>query len=285
MNKRHIRQAEDHLIVSTTTPRTFIDTYAADLRRRHRKSYAPLGIAHDALEEGLRRGQACIFTATSRVTGEVDAAVASLWDEVNYYYWMTTRRIHVRPVHNSTEYPDGAWQRSWDDNAGGAGSGTRQMTNDLVDDSYWPLVQPLGNLVILCARAEASLFDLVAVLAGVDERQAQAVLKQPDAKGQVLTLVRDRSGFQGGELTELVEGIENYWTDRGHRNRYYHDEWHLFLTGSGTAATRGLPSHKGSQIVFDNLTVEEIWALAARFREHDDLFTHAAYVVLRSRPE
>jgi hypothetical protein len=95
MTKRHIRQAEDQLIVSTTTPRTFIDTYAADLRRRHRKSYAPLGIAHDALEEGLRRGQASIFTATSRVTGEVDAAVASLWDDVNYYYWMTTRRIHL----------------------------------------------------------------------------------------------------------------------------------------------------------------------------------------------
>jgi len=159
------------------------------------------------------------------------------------------------------------------------------MTNDLVDDFYWPLVRPLGNLVILCARAEASLFDLVAVLAGVDERQAQAVLKQPDAKDQVLALVRDRSGFQGGELTELVEGIENYWTDRGRRNWYHHDEWLILPTGSGVAATRILPLKKGSQIAFDNPTVEEIWALAARFREHDDLFTHAAYVVLRSRSE
>ncbi len=192
------------------------------------------------------------------------------------------RTALARSVHNATEYPDGAWQRSWDDNAGCACSGTRQMTNDLVDDSYWPLVRPLGNLVILCARAEASLFDLVAVLAGVDERQAQAVLKQPNAKDQVLTLVRDRSGFQGGELTELVEGIENYWTDRGRRNWYYHDEWLILLTGGGA---RGLPLKKGSQIVLDNPTVEEIWALAARFREHDDLFTHAAYVVLSSRSE
>ena len=167
----------------------------------------------------------------------------------------------------------------------GACSGTPHMTDDLVDDFYWPLVQPLGNLVILCARAEASLFDLVAVLAGVDERQAQAVLKQPDAKDQVLALIRDRSGFHGGELTELVEGIENYWTDRGRRNRYYNDEWFILLTGSGVAATRGLPLKKGSQIVFDNPTAEDIWALAARFREHDDLFTHAAYVVLRSRSE
>jgi hypothetical protein len=167
----------------------------------------------------------------------------------------------------------------------GACSGTPHMTEDLVDDPYWPLVRPLGNLVILCARAEASLFDLIAVLASMDERQAQAVLKQPDAKDHVLTLVRDRSGFQGGELTELVEGIENYWTDRGRRNRYYHDEWFIFLTGSGVAPTRGLPSKKGPKIVFDNPTAEEIWALAARFREHDDLFTHAAYVVLRSRSE
>ena len=39
MTRRHIRQAQEHLIVSTTTPQAFIQTYAADLFRRRRKSY------------------------------------------------------------------------------------------------------------------------------------------------------------------------------------------------------------------------------------------------------
>ena len=95
MTRRHIRQAQQHLIVSTTTPRAFIQTYATDLIRRRRKSYAPLTIAHDILEEGLRRGQARIFTANRRDTGETDAAVACLWDDTNYYYWMTTRRVQA----------------------------------------------------------------------------------------------------------------------------------------------------------------------------------------------
>jgi hypothetical protein len=95
MTRRHIRQAQEHSIVSTTTPRTFIQTYANDLIRRRRKSYAPLSIAHDILEEGVRRGQARVFTANRRDTGEIDAAVACLWDDISYYYWMTTRRVQV----------------------------------------------------------------------------------------------------------------------------------------------------------------------------------------------
>ena len=95
MTRRHIRQAQEHLIVSTTTPHAFMQAYAADLFRRRRRPYAPLTIAHDILEEGLRRGQARIFTANRRDTGEVDAAVACLWDDTNYYYWMTTRRVQA----------------------------------------------------------------------------------------------------------------------------------------------------------------------------------------------
>jgi lipid II:glycine glycyltransferase (peptidoglycan interpeptide bridge formation enzyme) len=105
MTRRHIRQAQEHLIVSTTTPQAFIQTYAADLFRRRRKSYAPLTIAHDILKEGVRRGQARIFTANRRDTGEIDAAVACLWDDTNYYYWMTTRRV---PADGQTRPHQGA---------------------------------------------------------------------------------------------------------------------------------------------------------------------------------
>lgn len=93
MTKRHIKQAKRDLIVSTTTPEGFIDIYKADLARRRRKPYAPLDIACDILKEGLRRGQARIFTASRRDTREIDAAIACLWDDEKYYYWMTTRRL------------------------------------------------------------------------------------------------------------------------------------------------------------------------------------------------
>jgi hypothetical protein len=96
MTRRHIRQAQDHLIVSSTTPNIFIQTYAANLLRRRRKSYAPLTTARDILTEGLRRGQARILTANRHDNGEVDAAIACLWDDTHYYYWMTTRRVQSK---------------------------------------------------------------------------------------------------------------------------------------------------------------------------------------------
>jgi hypothetical protein len=95
MTKRHIKQAERELIVSTTTPETFIDIYEADLARRRRKPYSSLAIARDILKEGLRQEQARIFTAQRRDTGKIDAAIACLWDEARCYYWMTTRRLQT----------------------------------------------------------------------------------------------------------------------------------------------------------------------------------------------
>jgi hypothetical protein len=96
MTKRHIKQAERDLIVSTTTPDAFMAIYEGDLARRGRRPYAPLGIARQILEEGLRRGQARVFTANRRDTRKVDAAIACLWDDERYYYWMTTRRLAMR---------------------------------------------------------------------------------------------------------------------------------------------------------------------------------------------
>lgn len=96
MTKRHICQARRQLIVSSTTADDFIRIYAADLARRRRKPNAPLAIARDLIEEGLRRGQARIFTAKRRDTGEIDAAIACLWDTESYYYWLTTRRVAAK---------------------------------------------------------------------------------------------------------------------------------------------------------------------------------------------
>jgi hypothetical protein len=95
MSKRHVKQAQRDLIVTTTTPDGFIEIYEADLARRRRKPYAPLAIARDILAEGQRQGQARIFIAKRRDSGEIDAAIACLWDHARYYYWMTTRRLQA----------------------------------------------------------------------------------------------------------------------------------------------------------------------------------------------
>ena len=93
----------------------------------------------------------------------------------------------------------------------------------------------------------------------------------------------DRS--KDSKLSELLDAIGNYWSDRAQRNRYYHDEWFVVLEEGGIPATRGLPLKKGSDVVFDDPTVEQIWERAARFREHKSLFSHAAYVIRRDAPE
>ncbi len=95
MTRRHIRKAQELLTVSTTTVDSFVQMYARDLSLKRRKPSAPLAVAQDILGEAMRRGQARITTACRRDTGEIDAAIACLWDTKNYYYWMTTRRIAV----------------------------------------------------------------------------------------------------------------------------------------------------------------------------------------------
>jgi hypothetical protein len=156
------------------------------------------------------------------------------------------------------------------------------MTDDLVDVFYRALVQPLGNLVILFAQAEASLLDLVAAWKDDDEQKAQKVLKAQDAKDQILELVKI-SGFKDFELKELLEGVAAFWSDKERRNRYIHDEWFPLVDDNGSPATRGLPRKKGSEVVWDFPTPEQVWALAKNFQDHEHLFSHAAYVVRRER--
>jgi hypothetical protein len=157
------------------------------------------------------------------------------------------------------------------------------MTDDLVDVFYRDLVQPLGNLVILFAQAEASLIGFVTELGGLDEKGAQRFLKADDSKNQVAALAR-KSGLVDFDLTELLAGIEDYWADKESRNRYIHDEWFPNILEGGAAATRGLPLKKGAIVAWDSPTAEEVWALAKRFQEHHSLFSHVAYRHRRGRP-
>jgi GNAT acetyltransferase-like protein len=95
MARRHLRRAKEDLNVSTLDPAEFVRHYGEHLSMRRRKPYAELSIARDLLLEATRRGQARIIAARRRDSVEIDAAVACLWDNSRYYYWMTRRRPPV----------------------------------------------------------------------------------------------------------------------------------------------------------------------------------------------
>jgi hypothetical protein len=157
------------------------------------------------------------------------------------------------------------------------------VPEDIVDSFYRDLVQPLGNLVILFARAEASLVDLVIALdGGIDQKAAQRILKADDAKQKLFALAQT-SGLVDFELTELVNGIDQYWADKESRNRCIHDEWFVALRDGGISSTRGLPLRRGSTVIWDRPTTDEVWNLAKRFHDHRGRFSDVAYRVRRDR--
>ena len=92
-------------------------------------------------------------------------------------------------------------------------------SEDLIDQAYFLFIRPLGNLVVLCAQAEAALLAFVAELMRRDEPAAQAVLKKKDAQRTIIELVQQESNIQDFERSELVHGVEHYYSDCKRRNR------------------------------------------------------------------
>ena len=130
-------------------------------------------------------------------------------------------------------------------------------SEDLIDQAYFLFIRPLGNLVVLCAQAEAALLAFVAELMRRDEPAAQAVLKKKDAQRTIIELVQQESNIQDFERSELVHGVEHYYSDCKRRNRYMHDEWYVsLLTNIGVPRTRGFPRKKDSQPVWDDPIVD-----------------------------
>ena len=152
---------------------------------------------------------------------------------------------------------------------------------DLVDDHFRPFARALGNLVITFALAEAKLLDMVSEMLGGDELKAVALLKSPDTKDNVLSLVRS-IGLRGFDLDELLGQVNSFWIDKATRNRLVHDEWFPNIY-EGAVATRGLTRTKTPEEVFGTPNVEEVWRLALRFQQYQGLFSHRAYALRRGR--
>jgi len=159
---------------------------------------------------------------------------------------------------------------------------TTDEPSDLVDEFYRPYIRALGNLVITFAQCEGALLSLVAELCGGDELKAVDVLKAQDDKDQVISLIRS-TGLSGFDLDELVIGIGDFWCDKSIRNRLIHDEWYPNFLTPGTVGTRGLTRKKAPKEVFNQVTVPEVWELAARFGYYDHLFSHRSWALSRSR--
>jgi len=98
----------------------------------------------------------------------------------------------------------------------------------------------------------------------------------------VISLIRS-TGLSGFDLNELVIGIGDFWCDKSIRNRLIHDEWYPNFLTPGTVGTRGLTRKKAPKEVFNQVTVPEVWELAARFGYYDHLFSHRSWALSRSR--
>jgi hypothetical protein len=156
---------------------------------------------------------------------------------------------------------------------------------DLVDLHYADLIRPLGNLVILCAQAEAELLELWVNLTGCNEKEAQEFLgktKPLDAQEQIVD--RAKKSCISGHVEELSEQIKRYYCDRERRNRLVHDEWYVSLLDCGPsgwraeARTRGLP-RKSADVVCAEPKPEDVWELAERFSNYRSLFTSLSRVL------
>jgi hypothetical protein len=108
-------------------------------------------------------------------------------------------------------------------------------------------VRPLGNLVILFGRAEATLLEASGRTYWMSQKETQRFLQitAAEAKQELIPLARAR-GTEGFDLHELSEGIENYFCDRERRNRLMHDEWNVsLLRGDAVPRNASAPGLRG----------------------------------------
>jgi hypothetical protein len=156
---------------------------------------------------------------------------------------------------------------------------TDEAPADLVDVFYADLVRPLGNLVILCAQAEAALLELWVDFSGCTEEEAQKFLEEPARVQKQIAVRAKTAGIPDHHVEELAEQIKKYYSDREQRHRLIHDEWYVsLLDSSAKPRTRGLP-RKSTNIVWGDPKAGEIWELARHFREYRSLFWSLSQVL------
>lgn len=146
---------------------------------------------------------------------------------------------------------------------------------DFVEVFYQPFLRPLGNMVITFARAENALKELLTELKGGDERAAVILL---GCRLEEIVDVIRVSGFEGFELEDLTDHLNEFWKAKEERNRLIHDDWWVGLDADDRprVGTNGLPKKKGSVMQWGAPTREAIWKLARQFVTHRLVFSSYA---------
>jgi hypothetical protein len=132
-------------------------------------------------------------------------------------------------------------------------------------------------MVITFAQAENALKELLTGLKGGDERAAVILLGR--ALEEVMDVIR-ASGFQGFELEDLTEHLEEFWKAKKERNRLIHNDWWIGLDHDERPriGTNGLPREKGAVMQWGAPTREAIWELARQFVNYRLVFSSYANI-------
>jgi len=115
-HRTHIKAAARKMEIVELSAEEFVDFYQSNLEAQGRISYAPLAVVKHLITAGAERRQISVVAArtrrrvqednTSTMNVPCDAAIACVWDKQRYYYWMSTRRIHLCDSRHEPPQPD-----------------------------------------------------------------------------------------------------------------------------------------------------------------------------------
>jgi hypothetical protein len=105
-SRSQLKSAARTLAVEEISAHEFVQFYEENLLSKGERSVRPLSLARKLIEAAVARGSGRICAVKRincprdgglverNVSNQYDAAVACIWDEERYYYWMSTHRSH-----------------------------------------------------------------------------------------------------------------------------------------------------------------------------------------------
>jgi hypothetical protein len=87
------RSGEKNHVLPDGAPAEFLQLYSENSRMRQRQNHYDSQRAARALATGIQRDQGRIYLCRDRVTGELKAGIAVIWDSRYMYYLMSTRTV------------------------------------------------------------------------------------------------------------------------------------------------------------------------------------------------
>jgi len=101
-HRGHIKRAAKSLASVDITAKEFVQFFEANLGAKGKRSYAPLQMLPQLIEQALTRGRGRVIAALPnsmnpgvgcRSRLPFDAAIVYIWDDRRCYYWLSTHRI------------------------------------------------------------------------------------------------------------------------------------------------------------------------------------------------